>query len=107
MGGNDEWLKQIKAIVATKITSLKMKNEDIYQAIRDLSKKSEISYTILHKWYLSETTEAKFPICTVCNKRTVYLKWDMVNPYSKKSKYYGLCQTCKRYRQKDIRNGKY
>ena len=71
--------------------------------INKLSLESGIPKIVLWKWWKQNGNKNRAQHtenCIKCGLRPIYIKEDCINSLSKKSKYFGLCSTCRRKKYK-------
>lgn len=94
-----------------KLSKYKNKNRKVSGVLKKLASESGIPVSTLKKWYYDKPDESistkngpdrdipiEIPICNRCNKKPVHLT-KMGNPMSEDSKFYGLCNSCRRNQQ--------
>ena len=112
------WTEQCKiafrANAVGKLSKYKNKSRKVTGVLKALSQESHIPFQTLKNWYydgqnaistengtdkplINKDLPKIDPICSMCNRSTVYL--DHGKPLSEASKYYGLCPTCRRNQQ--------
>jgi DNA-directed RNA polymerase subunit M/transcription elongation factor TFIIS len=101
--------------------------KNVSEILKRLSEESGIPFKTLERWWYQEEslkneegqqstdntslpssspqnngTHTNIPICKECGKNPVHLDCRTGRPYGQKSKYYGLCSTCRTGKQKMV-----
>jgi hypothetical protein len=89
------WITHCKVAFITEAQTrhYQRKNKRIDLVLHEMSIDSGLPVSLLSKWWAENKYKIEVPLCKVCNKNTVKLYRG--KPLTKKSKYYGLCSTCK------------
>jgi hypothetical protein len=109
------WTEQCKvafhANCTAKLGKFKNKNRKLSGVLKELSKESGIPYRTLENWWYDQTHfisrentgDRIYPdpgmMCIRCGENSVHMDKRKKKPYSEESKYYGLCNACRRNQQ--------
>ena len=107
------WTEQCKvafhANCTAKLGRFKNRNRKLTGVLRELSKESGIPFNTLNRWWYEQTKarskksiytkndadscDSPLEMCERCKEKPVFLNHG--KPYTKESKYYGLCNPCR------------
>ena len=92
---NQGWITHCKTAFITEAKSryYQRKNRRIDLVLHEMSIESGAPIQILSKWWAENKHKIEIPLCKICNKKTVELYRG--KPLTPKSKYHGLCSTCR------------
>ena len=114
------WTDQCKiAFKVSAVNKIQMqgKNKNIAKALKEIAVESDVPFETLKRWYYEgfkndtpansgndskKTGAEEFmeqKTCIRCEERPVYIHPTNGKPYSRKSKYFGLCLKCKSIQQ--------
>lgn len=96
------WVDQCKIAFKTSADALRWKKKKaIDEIIKAMSRESNIPIQTLRFWYYETEVGKTTLTCKSCGERPVLIRAKTIKPYGPKSKFYGLCSTCKSKKEKE------